>query len=151
MVSINRKSKREEAERFEALQKSMDARLTRMLAPSRKAAPESKPLEDFDTRECERIAAEQPAIVICEEDEDTPATIVDMSANGLRLRFAKPHFLPPTILLDSPAFSGFVVADVKWQAGKEAGVEFDRGATQKLAAPFKQSGKKSSANEAIDH
>jgi hypothetical protein len=91
-------------------------------------------LEEFDTRARERLVAEHPALVICETDEDTPATIIDMSADGLRLRFAKPHYLPSTVLIDSPAFAGFVVAEIKWQSGNEAGVAFDHIWTEKLAA-----------------
>lgn len=124
-------------EKFTALHTKAQARLTRISAPDRVTNTAAISLDAFDTRAKERVLAEHPALVICEEDEDTPGTIVDMSGDGLRLRFAKPHYLPATILIDSPAFSGFVVADVKWQKGTEAGVAFDHLWTQKLSSPIR--------------
>lgn len=136
--SLRRNGRREEEEKFTELQARVSARLTRMAAPERKSAPMAKMLDEFDTRARARVVAEHPAIVICEEDEDTPATVMDMSPDGLRLRFARPHYLPATILIDSPAFTGFIVADVKWQSGNEAGVAFDHVWTEKLSAPARE-------------
>ena len=126
-------------EKFHELHTKVQARLTRISAPKHVPNNNAMALDEFDTRARERVVATHPALVICEEDEDTPGTIVDMSADGLRLRFAKPHYLPPTILIDSPAFSGFIVADVKWQSGNEAGIAFDHLWTQKLSSPIRPS------------
>ncbi len=133
---LRKESKREAEAKFAELQSRVAARLSRIAAPTRTAAPAAKLLEEFDTRARQRVVAEHPALVICETEEDTPATIVDMSADGLRLRFAKPRYLPSTILIDSPAFAGFVVAEVKWRNGAEAGVAFDHIWTEKLAASY---------------
>ena len=139
MAALFRKkeAQRESEAKFAELQARAAARLARMSAPARKPAAVARALDEFDSRSRERLVAEHPALVVCEENEDTPATIADMSADGLRLRFAKPRYLPPTVLIDSPAFSGFVVADVKWQSGLEAGVQFDPVWTKKLSAPVR--------------
>lgn len=135
---------READEKFAELQQKVSARVHRLSASPVSTSEKSvKLLDEFNTRTRERIKLEQPAVVICEEDTDTPATIVDTSKDGLRLRFAKPHYLPATILIDAPVFSGFVVADVKWQSGNEAGVAFDHEWTQKLSVPLQR--KKSQA------
>lgn len=133
---LHKRARREEEAKFAELQTRAAARLTRIAAPNRQAASVARALEEFDSRARTRLVADYPALVICEEDEDTPATIVDMSEDGLRLRFARPNYLPASILIDSPAFKGFVVAEVKWQSGVEAGIAFDHVWTQRLAAPL---------------
>ncbi len=138
MPQILRKpTRRDEEAKFAELQTRAAARLSRIAAPTRQSAPVARALDEFDNRSRARIVADYPALVICEEDEDTPATIVDMSKDGLRLRFARPNYLPASILIDSPAFNGFVVAEVKWQSGVEAGIAFDHLWTKRLAAPFR--------------
>lgn len=134
---MRKTAQREEEAKFAALQTRATARLARIAAPERKPAEIARALDEFDGRARARVVVDYPALVICEEDEDTPATIVDMSEDGLRLRFARPHHLHSSILLDSPAFKGFVVADVKWQSGVEAGVQFDHLWTKRLAAPLR--------------
>ncbi len=135
--ALRKNARREEEAKFADLQARAVARLARISAPARQPAEVAKALDEFDNRSRARLVADYPALVICEEDEDTPATIVDMSEDGLRLRFARPNYLPASILIDSPAFKGFVVAEVKWQSGAEAGVAFDHLWTQRLAAPFR--------------
>ncbi len=135
---LRKRARREEEAKFAELQARAIARLARIAAPAQQTAEVAKALEEFDSRMRARIVADYPALVICEEDEDTPATVVDMSEDGLRLRFARPHYLPASILIDSPAFKGFVVAEVKWQSGVEAGVAFDHLWTQRLAAPLRK-------------
>jgi len=134
---LKKKAQRAEETKFAELQARAAARLTRIAAPARQTASAARPLDEFDTRARERVVAEFPALVICEEDEDTPATIVDMSEDGMRLRFSRAHYLPASILIDSPAFSGFIVAEVKWQSGVEVGVAFDHAWTERLAAPLR--------------
>ncbi len=138
MPQLMRKTgQREEEAKFAELQARATARLERIAAPARKPAEIARALDEFDSRSRARVVVDFPALVICEADEDTPATIVDMSEDGLRLRFARPHFIESSILLDSPAFKGFVVAEVKWQSGVEAGVAFDHLWTKRLAAPLR--------------
>lgn len=134
---MQRNARRDDESKFAELQSRAAARLVRLAAPNRQPAAVAKSLDEFDNRARERIIADSPALVICEENEDTPAKIVDMSADGLRLRFARAHYLPATILIDSPAFKGFVVAEVKWQNGVDAGVAFDHAWTERLAAPLR--------------
>lgn len=135
--ALNKRARREEDAKFAELQARAAARLTRIAAPKQQEASVARALDELDNRTRTRLVAEYPALVICEEDEDTPATIVDMSDAGLRLRFARPKYLPASILIDSPAFKGFVVAEVKWQSGVEAGIAFDHMWTQRLAAPLR--------------
>ncbi|NNE41807.1 MAG: PilZ domain-containing protein [Marinicaulis sp.] len=124
----------EEQRKIEELKARLSARLTRV---AEKPAPENAPkpvsLGNLNTRDAQRIKTDSPAIVVCEADQDTPAQIVDISKTGLRLRFAKPHYLPEMVLLDAPAFTGFVVSIVMWQDGNEAGVKFDTALTKKIA------------------
>jgi len=134
---LQKRARREEEAKFVELQARAAARLTRIAAPKRQAASVARALDEFDSRTRARLVTDYPALVICEEDEDTPATIIDMSEDGLRLRFARPNYLPASILIDSPAFKGFVVAEVKWQSGVEAGIAFDHAWTQRLAAPLR--------------
>ena len=135
--AMRKTAQRDEEAKFAALQTRAMARLARLASPEQQPAEIAQALDEFDGRARARVVVDYPALVICEEDEDTPATIVDMSEDGLRLRFARPHHLHQSILLDSPAFKGFIVADVKWQNGFEAGVQFDHLWTKRLAAPFR--------------
>lgn len=137
MQSPHKQARRVDETKYAELQTRRTARLQRIAAPTRQPATIAKALDEFDSRARQRVVADYPALMICEDDEDTPATIVDMSEDGLRLRFARAHYLPATILIDSPVFTGFVVAEVKWQSGIEAGVAFDHVWTRRLAAPFR--------------
>ena len=132
-----KKAAREEDERKLAeLQAKTAARLSRISSVEKTSTPRAAPLVDTDKRSFMRIVADYPAIVICEEEEDTPATIVDFSEAGLRLRFAIEHELPETVVIDSPGFTNFIVADVVWRKGVEVGLQVDREWTEKLAAPM---------------
>lgn len=131
---LRKRTGREAQEEFESLQRRATARLLRVAAPYRRQAPASSLLDELDARSRKRIAVEHPALVVCEEHEDRLAHIVDLSPDGLRLRFPARAHLVGALLIDSPAFAGFIVANVKWQSGAEAGLAFDHAWTQKLAA-----------------
>ncbi|MEO1252631.1 MAG: PilZ domain-containing protein [Pseudomonadota bacterium] len=93
---------------------------------------------DFNTRKQDRACVEFPAIIIAEDHGDTPGRICDLSSDGLRLRFSSKQDVADLILIDSPAFSGVVVAEVKWRQGVEVGVRIDRLWTEKLAASVRE-------------
>ena len=128
--------KTEEEQKLKELHDRAAARAQRIADVATTSGPEGQPVIEpsaFNVREFERVAVDLPAIVICELDGDTPATIVDISSGGLRVQFEKSYYPEDVIVIESKAFQGFVVASVKWQGGKEAGLEIDREWTARLA------------------
>jgi len=132
----NKAAREEDAKKLAELQAKTAARLERISVVDKQDQPMRAPLEETDKRSFLRIVADYPAIVICEEEHDTPATIVDFSEIGMRLRFATEQTLPDTVVIDSPGFTNFIVADVVWRKGAEIGLAVDREWTDKLAAPL---------------
>lgn len=137
---LNRRKKKdlkqEEADKLAELHSKTEARLNRISGVEQTKAPIATPLEGTDNRRIKRMIADYPAIVICEEEHDTPAMIADYSEEGMRLRFATPQNLPDTLVIDSPAFTNFIVADIVWRNGTEIGLSIDREWTNKLAEPL---------------
>ena len=128
--------KEAEEEKLIELRAKTAARMERLADMPEELPREGKPFDKIDNREKARIDADYPALAICEQDHDIPANIVDISEKGIRLRFAQAPELPETVVIDSPAFSNFLVAELVWQRGAEVGLSIDRAWTEKLAEPF---------------
>lgn len=131
--SKSRQHKTQELEKLEELQSRAAARINRISHVVEQRKIEETGDDPFELRTFERKAVDFPAMVVCEIEGDMCAQIVDLSETGLRVRFEIEHYPEETVVIDSEAFAGFIVADTVWQDGREAGFEINQEWTDRLA------------------
>lgn len=89
-------------------------------------------LDAIDTRAKQRKQSEHKAIAYVNEDDTVDCKIVDVSLDGIKVCLQQEDYLPDTVILECKPLGGFIVGEVRWQSGREAGLQIDRAWTKKL-------------------
>ena len=123
-------------EELAELQRRTATRLGDLISKTPKQ--EFQSLDAIDTRARQRKQAEHKATAFLDDDHDVACKIVDVSLDGFKVALENEEYFPDTVILECSPLGGFIVGEVRWQTGREAGLQIDRAWTKKLrlaAAP----------------
>lgn len=132
--TVIRKAKaRDEAEELAELAEMKRKAAVRVAnLTTRAAAPSVSTLKVFNTRLGERLRGPFPATAHRDRASSVECQVADYSAQGLRLRFKRSVNLPQVVVVECVALGGFIISEVRWQDGAEAGLSIDRKTTRRV-------------------
>lgn len=127
---MNRKRREEIEAKLAELQSQTAVRLTELL--SKTEVRDFQSLEAIETRMKQRKVASHAAVAHIGDDRTIDVTIVDFSIDGIRVTLPEVDYLPEKTIFECTALGGFIVAVVRWQDGREAGLQIDREWTRNM-------------------